>query len=44
MGIRKSHGKNKKDKRPLAAIAVKRDETVRRAAKPARRSPRRAGA
>lgn len=44
MGIRKSYGKNKKDKRPISAIAVKRDETVRRAAKAPRRSPRRAGA
>src|SRR5215475_997455 len=31
MGIRKSYGKNKKDKRPQGAIAVKRDETLRRA-------------
>ncbi len=44
MGIRKSYGKNKKNKRPIAAIAVKRDETVRRAAKSTRRSPRRAEA
>ena len=44
MGIRKSYGKNKKNDRPIAAIAVKRDETVRRAAKSSRRSPRRAQA
>jgi hypothetical protein len=44
MGIRKSYGKNKKNKRPIAAIAVKRDETLRRAAKSPRRSPRRAEA
>jgi len=44
MGIRKSYGKNKKNDRPIAAIGVKRDETVRRAAKSRRRSPRRAGA
>ncbi len=44
MGIRKSYGKNKKDKRPIAAIAVKRDETLRRAAKSPRRSPRRSEA
>jgi hypothetical protein len=43
MGIRKSYGKNKKNKRPIAAIAVKRDETVRRAARSTRSSPRRAG-
>ena len=30
MGIRKSLGKNKKSKKPAAAIAVKREETVRR--------------
>ncbi len=41
MGIRKSYGKNKKNKRPIAAIAVKRDETVRRAARSPRRPPRR---
>lgn len=41
MGIRKSYGKNKKDDRPISAIAVKRDETLRRAAKSSRRSPRR---
>jgi hypothetical protein len=44
MGIRKSYGKNKKNKRPISAIAVKRDETVRRAAKSTRRAPRRAQA
>ena len=32
MGIRRSQGKNKKNKRPISAIAVKREETVRRAA------------
>jgi hypothetical protein len=37
MGIRKSYGKNKKNKRPISAIAVKRDETVRRAAKSTKR-------
>ena len=31
MGIRKSYGKNKKNKKPIGAIAVKRDENVRRA-------------
>ncbi len=31
MGIRKSYGKNKKNKKPIGAIAVKRDESVRRA-------------
>ena len=44
MGIRKSYGKNKKNKRPIGAIAVKREETVRRAAKSSRRSARRTGA
>ncbi len=44
MGIRKSRGKNKKNKRPIAAIAVKREETLRRAAKSPRRSTGRAGA
>jgi hypothetical protein len=33
MGIRKSRGKNKKNKRVIGAIAVKRDETLRRADK-----------
>jgi len=42
MGIRKSYGKNKKNKRPIGAIAVKRDETIRRAAKSPRRPQRRA--
>jgi hypothetical protein len=37
MGIRKSYGKNKKNKRPISAIAVKREETLRRAAKSPRR-------
>jgi hypothetical protein len=37
MGIRKSYGKNKKDKRPALAIAVKREETVRRAARSTQR-------
>lgn len=41
MGIRKSYGKNKKNKRPIFAIAVKREETLRRATKSPRRSPRR---
>ena len=31
MGIRKSYGKNKKDKRTTGAITAKRDETLRRA-------------
>jgi len=44
MGIRKSYGKNKKNDRPISAIAVKRDETVRRARKSPRRTVRRAGA
>ena len=35
MGIRKSVGKNKKSKRLVAAVAVKREETVRRAAQSA---------
>jgi hypothetical protein len=30
MGIRKSYGKNKKNKKPIGAISVKRDENVRR--------------
>ena len=42
MGIRKSYGKNKKNKRPIGAIAVKRDETVRRAAQDSAK-PRRKG-
>jgi hypothetical protein len=33
MGIRKSYGKNKKSKKPIGAITVKREETVRRAGK-----------
>jgi hypothetical protein len=35
MGIRKSVGKHKKSKRPATAIAVKREETVRRASRAA---------
>jgi len=31
MGIRKSYGKNKKNKKPIGAISAKRDENVRRA-------------
>ncbi len=38
MGIRKSQGKNKKSTRPAAAIAVKRDEALRKAGQ---RRPRR---
>jgi len=41
MGIRRSTVKNKKDKRSIAAIAVKRGETVRRAARSTRRAPER---
>jgi hypothetical protein len=37
MGIRKSTGKFKKNKRPIEAIAVKREETLRRASRPARK-------
>ena len=33
MGIRKSVGKNKKSKRPAAAVAVKREETMRKLAR-----------
>lgn len=41
MGIRKSHGKNKKTKRPIGAVAVRRAETLRRAAiRTGRRAPR----
>ena len=32
MGIRRSQRKNKKNKKPALAIAVKREETIRRAA------------
>ena len=32
MGIRKSVGKNKRSKRPATAVAVKREEAVRRTA------------
>ena len=41
MGIRKSYGKNKKNKRPIGAIAVKRDETLRRAGESEETPPRR---
>ena len=41
MGIRKSYGKNKKNKKPIGAIAVKREENVRRAGKSTRESSRR---
>jgi hypothetical protein len=37
MGIRKSYSKNKKNKRPIGAIAVKREETLRRARRPRRK-------
>ena len=44
MGIRRTHGKNKKMKRTSSAITVKREETVRRgsrdAAKPRPRGMR----
>ena len=40
MGIRKSYGKNKKNKRPQGAIAVKREETLRRAKKSRKVPPR----
>jgi hypothetical protein len=33
MGIRKSHGKHKKSTKPAAAVAVKRDEAVRKVAR-----------
>jgi len=33
VGIRKNYGRNKKDKRPMEAIAAKREETLRRAAR-----------
>jgi len=36
--------KNKKNDRPIGAIGVKREETIRRAAKSPRRTARRAGA
>ncbi len=35
MGIRRKHGKNKKMKRRGPAVAVKREETVRRVARDA---------
>ena len=38
MGIRKSYGKNKKNKRPIGAIEVKREETLRRAQRRGRRT------
>ena len=41
MGIRRSQVKNKKDKRPIGAIAVKREETIRRAGNQQRRRPTR---
>jgi hypothetical protein len=37
MGIRRSTVKNKKNKRPIAAIAVKREETLRRARRRSRK-------
>ena len=40
MGIRKSLGKNKKSKKPAAAIAVRREETVRRSRVKGPRAPR----
>ena len=40
MGIRKSHGKNKKSKRAAANIAVKREATVRTAARAAGKAAR----
>ncbi len=33
MGIRQSTGKNKKSKRPAAAVTVKREETVRKSSR-----------
>jgi hypothetical protein len=41
MGIRKSQSKNKKSTRPPAAIAVRRDEAVRKARRPLRRRDQR---
>ena len=38
MGIRRSQVKNKKTTRPAAAIAVKREEAVRKAVRPRRRA------
>ncbi len=35
MGVRKSHGKNKKSRRPAAAAEAKRTETLRRVVKDA---------
>lgn len=40
MGVRKSTGKNKKSKARASAVAVKREETLRRGAKHADRSGR----
>jgi hypothetical protein len=40
VGIRKSYGKNKKNRRPIGAITVKRDETLRRAGKSKEAPPR----
>ena len=37
MGIRKSTGKNKKSKKQVSAVAVRRDEDARRAADDARK-------
>jgi hypothetical protein len=39
MGIRKSQGKNKKSKRPAAAIAIQRQDAERKAARRPRRRP-----
>jgi hypothetical protein len=41
MGIRRSQVKNKKDKRPIGAIAVKREETIRRVGRKRQRPKRR---
>jgi len=40
MGIRKSYGKNKKSKRTASSIAVKRDATVKAAARATGKSAR----
>lgn len=37
MGIRKSVGKNKKSKKPAAAVAVRREEALRRATRTSRK-------
>jgi hypothetical protein len=39
MGIRKSYGKNKKSEKPTAAIAVRREEAVRRGRRRSRSRP-----